>query len=393
MQKNRKWSEHGITLIALVITVIILIILAGVSIAMLVGDNGIITQSQRAKEETEIKGDEEKIRSAMAATQIVNDGNSNIEKDELEIALLGNGVKSIVVDNEDKTKNIIFLDSKKIYKLNSDGSIEDTNSNFDSIYIAPDSQDEERNEGVIGIGTDGQPVDMDLWEYTLLEDGTYGLNDEKSLKDIEKNKGYLGDYLNGKIVGTIPQYISIDGGKNYIPVTNLFATFCEVSELTIMPVIPSTVKVLTNSFIRCNHLIELKEIPSGVERTGGMFKGCTSITKAIEIPNGVKNMLGMFSGCTNLQVPPTEIPNSVENMHTAFLDCAKLEGEMIINANVTGAIINGKEEDFYRCVYGASLKENNVSLKLYLKEDIYDLFSDNTNILYSNISNIELIKQ
>ena len=392
-QKQQKNKQRGITLIALVVTIIVLIILAGVSINMLIGDNGIITQSQTAKSKTEIKGEEEKIRLAINTAQIENNGNSNIEKDDLEIALLENGTKSIVVDNEDDTNSIICLDSKKIYKLKNDGSIEDTNSDFDSIYVAPDSQDEARNEGVIGIGADGNPVDMDLWEYTLLEDGTYGLNDENSIKDIGKNKGYLGEYANGEIVGAIPQYISIDNGKNYIPVTNMFATFCEVSELTIMPVIPSTVEVLTNSFIRCNNLIELKEIPSGVEETGSMFKGCTSITKAIEIPNGVKNMLGMFSGCINLQVPPTEIPSSVENMHTAFLDCVKLEGEIAINANVTGAIINGKEEDFYRCFYGACLKENNVLLKLYLKEDIYDLFNNNTNILYSDVSNIELIEQ
>ena len=392
-QKQQKNKQRGITLIALVVTIIVLIILAGVSINMLIGDNGIITQSQTAKSKTEIKGEEEKIRLAINTAQIENNGNSNIEKDDLEIALLENETKSIVVDNEDDTNSIICLDSKKIYKLKNDGSIEDTNSDFDSIYVAPDSQDEARNEGVIGIGADGNPVDMDLWEYTLLEDGTYGLNDENSIKDIGKNKGYLGEYANGEIVGAIPQYISIDNGKNYIPVTNMFATFCEVSELTIMPVIPSTVEVLTNSFIRCNNLIELKEIPSGVEETGSMFKGCTSITKAIEIPNGVKNMLGMFSGCINLQVPPTEIPSSVENMHTAFLDCVKLEGEIAINANVTGAIINGKEEDFYRCFYGASLKENNVLLKLYLKEDIYDLFNNNTNILYSDVSNIELIEQ
>ena len=47
-----KWKK-GITLIALVITIIVLLILAGVSIAMLTGENGILTQAQNAKEETE----------------------------------------------------------------------------------------------------------------------------------------------------------------------------------------------------------------------------------------------------------------------------------------------------------------------------------------------------
>ena len=46
-------SSKGITLIALVITIIVLLILAGVSIAMLTGNNGILTQAQTAKEETE----------------------------------------------------------------------------------------------------------------------------------------------------------------------------------------------------------------------------------------------------------------------------------------------------------------------------------------------------
>ena len=49
MYKQKK-TQNGITLIALVVSIIVLIILAGVSIAMLVGDNGIITQAQRAKE-------------------------------------------------------------------------------------------------------------------------------------------------------------------------------------------------------------------------------------------------------------------------------------------------------------------------------------------------------
>lgn len=42
-------NQKGITLIALVITIIVLLILAGVSIAMLTGDNGILTQTNKAK--------------------------------------------------------------------------------------------------------------------------------------------------------------------------------------------------------------------------------------------------------------------------------------------------------------------------------------------------------
>ena len=45
-------KERGITLIALVITIIVLLILAGISIAMLSGDNGILNRAVQAKEAT-----------------------------------------------------------------------------------------------------------------------------------------------------------------------------------------------------------------------------------------------------------------------------------------------------------------------------------------------------
>ena len=45
-------NNRGITLIALVITIIVLLILAGVSIAMLTGDNGILTRAQESDLET-----------------------------------------------------------------------------------------------------------------------------------------------------------------------------------------------------------------------------------------------------------------------------------------------------------------------------------------------------
>ena len=53
-------NKRGITLIALVITIIVLLILAGVSIAMLTGKNGILTQANESKKKTELAEQEEK---------------------------------------------------------------------------------------------------------------------------------------------------------------------------------------------------------------------------------------------------------------------------------------------------------------------------------------------
>ena len=47
-------KDNGITIISLVVTIIILLILAGVSIATMTGDNGLITQTNKAKVKTEI---------------------------------------------------------------------------------------------------------------------------------------------------------------------------------------------------------------------------------------------------------------------------------------------------------------------------------------------------
>ena len=65
MNKTKK-NTRGITLIALVITIIVLLILAGVTIAALSGDNGILTRAKDAKEKTEqAQKDEEETLSNM----------------------------------------------------------------------------------------------------------------------------------------------------------------------------------------------------------------------------------------------------------------------------------------------------------------------------------------
>ena len=80
MEKTR---QKGVTLIALVITIIVLIILVGVSINTLVGENGIIIQAQRAKEETQqgkrdeqggLLSLEQQIDEALGKTYIVEKG-------------------------------------------------------------------------------------------------------------------------------------------------------------------------------------------------------------------------------------------------------------------------------------------------------------------------------
>lgn len=73
-------KSKGITLIALVITVIVLLILAGISIAMLTGDNGILKKATTAKEQTSLSSAEEKVKIAVAGSY---DTSGSINIDEL----------------------------------------------------------------------------------------------------------------------------------------------------------------------------------------------------------------------------------------------------------------------------------------------------------------------
>ena len=61
MKTKVKENQKGITLIALIITIIVLLILASVSIAMLTGDNGILTRASDAKIETALGAVKEQI--------------------------------------------------------------------------------------------------------------------------------------------------------------------------------------------------------------------------------------------------------------------------------------------------------------------------------------------
>ena len=79
--KNIK-QEKGITLIALVITIIVLLILAGVAISMLTGDNGILTQAGKAKTDTETKSNQEKVQLAVLAA--LTDGLGTVDIKDTE---------------------------------------------------------------------------------------------------------------------------------------------------------------------------------------------------------------------------------------------------------------------------------------------------------------------
>ena len=303
----------------------------------------------------------------------------------------------VVSDNGDGTFTVSCLDTL-IDSIISGNIIEkgiDWNEAMANA-VAPASQDEERNERVIGIGTDGKPVDMDNWDYIVLDNATYGLN---SIKDISGGSsswkaGYLGGYTaNGVIEGTVPTYISIDAGKTFQKVTETTMTFYNCKDLKVMPKLPNTITSTYYTFYECINLEKVTSIPSNVINMEGIFLNCISLSELPQIPNGVTNLTSAFNGtlietmpeipdsvtvmnntfgrCTYL-INVKSLPDNLENMQQCFNHCTNLKvapeipsGVKNLNStfrgdsNVTGKVtIEATPDEYGDCFNGACISEN-----------------------------------
>lgn len=333
LKSNRK----GITLIALVITIIVLLILAGVSIATLTGENGILNQANNAKNKTE----EAKIQEGKTLENL-----------------------------EDEITNIIGI-------------------NWEETLKTATKHPEQKVSNAIGVGTNGKSVNMDLWEYSLMDNGTYGLNTRENLNtetSIGVTSGYKGLFTSdGQIQGTIPQYISEDGGENFKEVTDLKWLFFNCSEMKIAPQIPTTVKKMNYTFRKCVSLKNTPKIPDGVLEMSRTFQECENLENITNLPNNVTNLAYTFSdckklktvsyipnkvenmdrtflNCVNLKVENLIIPNSVTNMQRTFYHCENLSGKIEINANLNGFLINNETD--YVSVFGFAVTKENCKLIL-----------------------------
>ena len=124
-KQNERRKEKGITLIALVISIIVLLILAGVSIAMLTGDNGILTQAQNAKNKTEEAEEMEKIQLSVNEAQLGNSGYQELTEENLQKEIdeqFGSGTVKVYA-NEKNAFSFIFQNKEANYRLEKDGTL------------------------------------------------------------------------------------------------------------------------------------------------------------------------------------------------------------------------------------------------------------------------------
>jgi len=115
--------KRGISLTALVVTVIIMILLAGISMTALFGDNGVIKQAMKSKENTEYAAAREMVELAWSArmTKFLEEGNAPITPDYLEqlkidlnanLGSSGKIIGDIEYEEETNTFRIMYQNSK-----------------------------------------------------------------------------------------------------------------------------------------------------------------------------------------------------------------------------------------------------------------------------------------
>ena len=124
MDKLKINKANGITLIALVVTIIVLLLLAGISIQMLTGDNGILNRAGQAKTMTDEAQVLENIKLAYNNAQIGKYTNSNenfANKIQEELEKTYGAGNATVTDNGDGTLTVTV--NGKIYDIDGDGNV------------------------------------------------------------------------------------------------------------------------------------------------------------------------------------------------------------------------------------------------------------------------------
>lgn len=133
----KRINNKGITLIALVITIIVLLILAGVTIATLTGENGILTRATEASEKNQISADIEKIKLVCSEAQIEeNTDGEEITRDKLsEIAQKNYPDEQIIINGkrEDEEYPYIVSIGDKDYGITSQNDV---------VYLEPKIQNQ-----------------------------------------------------------------------------------------------------------------------------------------------------------------------------------------------------------------------------------------------------------
>ena len=346
-----KRTESGITLIALVVTIVVLLILAGVSLSLVLGNNGIITKAKDSGVVTRAGSVEDEVTLWKADQYLAGETNDTAETEEEMLARLTSN-KLITADDEIDTTNKII----KIKKT--DGTIVKEISYAYTTNKVTENIFEYTAEGYItGIKdeyiTETNPDTANVKELVKMAN----INDNNSIKIAATlaPEYYLIKELNGEI--TIPK--EIEGTKIIGIDSRAFSNIINLSKATINAEIaeikneafyyceslrtiniPNSVTTIGEAtFAGCSNLSTIN-IPDGVTMIGeSAFESCSRLN-TINIPDGVTTIGdSAFWGCSNLST--INIPDSVTTIGSyAFVACTSLTEITIPNKDITvGAYI------------------------------------------------------
>lgn len=193
MRKNQMKKQRGVTLIALIITILIVVILAGVTINLTVGENGIFSKAKYAKEKQEIVQITEKLELEKADLKLEN------YESKLTVANYLEWLKNKKVINDTNIKDsgngiskVIELNNKYLYLIE-----ELDNENISIEYIGKSGEVLPQKEEieVISITTNSIKIKVNTTNGKDLEYKYYvknkATNEEYRLENISNSNEYI----------------------------------------------------------------------------------------------------------------------------------------------------------------------------------------------------------
>ena len=361
-----KNMNKGITLIALVITIIVLLILAGVSIATLTGENGILTRAQDAKVETRGAAVEEIVELWKIENEMNEYNNSNESpKSETELLqdLLNN--KQVFEEEIDRASKTITIGDRVIdyaveveltdiyVALYNDGTLVFSNKNdFDVSKIAENGN----FDNIKGIHYDpfyGEPLPWS--EYT------------NKITKIEITSKIVPEYTNGWFMDCM-NLTNIDlSDLDTSKVTDMSDMFsgCGLTSLDLSSFNTSKVTDMNGMFTGCGLLTSLDLSSfntSNVTDMSFMFNRCRGLNN-LNInsfnTSNVTNMEGMFENCSGLST--LDLKNfdtsKVTYMTEMFYGCSGLTDLNLTSFNTSN--VTSTRTMFYGCSSLSSLDLRN----------------------------------
>lgn len=346
----RKENE-GITLIALVITIIVLLILAGVTIATLTGDNGILTKANKAKEQTEIGKEKEIVK--LATTAVITTNNA-IDKDSLQSELNKTaGDKKAEVYNYNQKLQVYFTDSKRYYEIDGNSNVELINVtngekrislkcinskkevlkeieiitlNDNSIIEPPEIEKYEPSESSFSK-TITQDTEIDILYYYVIQKEDLVFTGLNSSGNITENESEIKSYMIGD--GSL-------NSKNALKSTIAYDFVLYVPEEYNGKAVN---KIGNYAFSRASNLTKL-QLSNNLKTIGEWsFYLCTKIKK-LDIPDNVKTIsTDCFHDCSGIET--VQIGKGVKSIGgNAFVNCDSLK-KVIYNNESTAIASNG----------------------------------------------------